>query len=392
MNEPRLNSFNKKNGLLLPKYLNDKRDKTIIAARFPAPIIPLEKNFIPLDNLKQNLTEFQHFQESSKPFLLQQINQNLGFFDKPKPHSLFELMVMQSGYNQQAGFFDLPEINQQECLKIFHKFVQYSKSLDLTPIISFSYDPHTTTRPPSQSVKRFHAHLVARSKQEINDLSSHKAYLHKFDTFYKRRVIDEFSIVAGYVLAEIYANVFINSPFKVYKPFEIYDLPNMVISLSSWDELEKSSFYTVFKTMHFYITEIMSSLFSSSSSQSDLLQTFLNYQNKFNFSTETLDLVKFFINKLKLDILSGKDYKSFQQNSKILEHTVPLSGPAYSTSFFEKDNQILLNIRPVLFSSVGGAGIVPMDGLLTQIQRSAYTVNTDEIKKRKIFQEGFTNF
>jgi hypothetical protein len=388
---------------ILNQKIEEKRLNTEIKAAFPSPRYPKVNSEINLLNqsfLEEN--EYEIFKKTIEKSTLYNINKNLLLTDKISPHGLLEVMIISSDENIKSGIFDMEKQDTLECLRIFLKFIDFAKKKQLYPHISFSYDPYTNDRQSGQSVKRFHSHLVARTNQEIEEINTNKVKLGNLDLFKRRRIIDETSIVGSYILYDILSQNKNYKLFEVKKPFEEFGLPNLILKLKNgWGSLIDLTFISEIEDLHNsiintynlllgLITEGENKFWERVKLKKDL-SNLIYLKNSLNISEETFEMVLFMLERFKTSLLDKANNLNNKDLNRILEYTYPLSGPCYSISFFEKNDSVYVNVRPFIFSSIGGAGIIPIDGIITQIQRGSQVMSNEQIEQRRSFQREFVN-
>ncbi|MFO0703917.1 MAG: hypothetical protein U0525_04305 [Patescibacteria group bacterium] len=80
------------------------------------------------------------------------------------------------------------------------------------------------------------------------------------------------------------------------------------------------------------------------------------------------------------------------ENRDLTTHVMPMAGPCYSTSICEIGGDVIMGIRPYIFSDLGGAGVGMPYGIVTKIKKGGGVLNDDEMQARRDFQSGFIKY
>ncbi len=398
---------------LLPPKLEEKRLRSLVYDSLRINGRADVKKFLafsPNGHLQAN--EHLTFLESSAPFKLAEITtqaeESLFLMDKLTPHSQYELMVMSAGKVTKSALSEHDRKTRAVFFTIANNFPQYAKTHDLYPYIAFSYDPETFDRESGQCEKRFHAHFIGRSIEEMAVVRSGARQLSELSPLRRRRLIDE-STVVGSILA--YDFIRHGAPLyklKMVRPFADDESPFLSFTLAQgWDTLLTDAFDADFIAIHSALVQVHESLMAAcTDGQSGMWQrpsiqeSTDDHQSQFLRSRlsnlkwiepESLETLLNFLQNLKPSLLSRNSHLLRDSNFRdVAIHVYPLAGLCYSTAFFEIGGSVQMIIRPQLFSDLGGAGVELLQGVTTKLKRSSGVFSENEMLARKQFQLEFS--
>jgi hypothetical protein len=349
--------------------------------------------------------ELRQFYELTKPHIRYKYEitneKSMILLDKMYPHGLLEIMLMQNGNVVKPSICDLDDSLQFFSFKVMKEFSSYANEKGLYPYIAWSYDPETRDRESGQGVKRFHAHLVGRTNEEIEFIKINQQQLKNLEPIRARRLVDETSIIGSYILFDIFKNKDLNT-VECIQPFseKFPNVPNLMFRLkNNWETMGEEKFRLDFNEIHKTFLEsyndIMSCIWDGEVGnwkRPNIREeaVIVDLLNKLPYLTnKTKEFIMYAIKRTQPSLLSKTNFLSQKTFRDITTHIYPLSGPCYSTSVCEIEGDVYCAIRPYMFSDLGGAGICNACGIITKIKKGSVFMDETETSDRFQFQRQF---
>ncbi|MGY5099438.1 hypothetical protein ACWC19_02410, partial [Streptomyces sp. 900105245] len=123
--------------------------------------------------------------------------------DKRSPHALYELMLMSAGTAHLPGLHDHSPEFAAALGVVAARFAEHCRDYELSPVVSWSYDPNTLDRESIQGEKRFHAHFVGRTHKERAEVAARATRAGRLSTLRSRRIVEEASVLGALVSADV---------------------------------------------------------------------------------------------------------------------------------------------------------------------------------------------
>lgn len=127
--------------------------------------------------------------------------------DKRHPHALFEIMLMSAGPALRSGLHDHSARFGGAVGALAVCFVEHCQDHGLYPTVSWSYDPATVDRESIQGEKRFHAHFVGRSADELARVAALATPAQAYPPPQRRRTVDEAGVLGALLAADCPAGI-----------------------------------------------------------------------------------------------------------------------------------------------------------------------------------------
>lgn len=321
--------------------------------------------------------------------------------DKTYPHGLKDMMIMQSSRSVKPSVCDLEPGTQGLCFGLMREFAGYANASGLYPYIAYSYDPKTNDRETGQGVKRFHAHLVGRTPEELNFIQNNAKPLANLDRIRARRLVDESSIIASSALCDRLATQQLSS-LDMVRPLmdENNPMPNAMFRLKrSWDTLAQDDFRADFNLIHQNVlatyADVMDGFWQGTSgywqrpqmrSRDDIVS---RLEGVLYLSGTTQGQLRHVLQHIQPSLLTKTHIFNSDRYRDVATHVYPINGPCYSTSFCEIDGDVYCTVRPYMFSDLGGAGVGNPLGIVTKVKKGVGVMSPDEMNNRHAFQKGF---
>ncbi|MBI5456580.1 hypothetical protein HY969_02470 [Candidatus Kaiserbacteria bacterium] len=390
---------------LLPENLESKRlqvpvyDALHVKGRNDA------KDFRHFSRKRDAQDEYEDFLGMSRPFLLQEVaakdTEPVFLMDKLTPHSLYEVMIMSASVERKSSILDHDAATRRLIFNLMSKFPEYAHSRGLYPYLAFNYDPLTQDRESGQAEKRFHAHLIGRTSDELAEITEHQQPLGKISPMVRRRLVDETSILGSLIAFDYFKE----TPFRTIEiapPLQQKNGPLLEFVLKKgWDDLSTREFEADFCQIHSGLEKLYELLVSGvAEGQSGewkrpqlRLATDLPLEQSLRemkwLSPESRSAFLHFVKHLKSSILEKTHLFRNPKYRNITTHVYPLAGLCYSVGFCEDNSHVKMVIKPQIFSDFGGAGLEKLNGIITRIRRGVGTFDDKEMAERKKFQSGF---
>jgi hypothetical protein len=321
--------------------------------------------------------------------------------DKTQPHGLLEVMIMQGSEQMKPGICDLDLPTQRASFALMHDFSSYALGQGLYPYIAYSYDPKTADRESGQGVKRFHAHLIGRTPEELDYIRGNARLLSQIDRVRARRLVDESSIIGSQILCDRLGDAQL-SEVEVIPPFadEQNPMPNAMFKLKNgWSSLATDAFMVDFNTIHSFVLEGYAEIMDCISVGAHGTWQRPDIRNVNDIALRlgkipylndaTRKSILHTMQKVQPSLLRKTQVLVRDEYRDVTTHVYPMGGPCYSTSFCEINGAVFCTIRPYMFSDLGGAGMGNPLGIITKVKKGIGTMNHADMQRRAAFQSGF---
>ena len=310
--------------------------------------------------------------------------------DKRSPHALYELMLMSAGATPRPGLHDhSPEFGRALGV-IAGRFAEHCRAYELSPVVSWSYDPHTVDRESIQGEKRFHAHLVGRTQAERATVEARAVRAGQLSTVRSRRIVEEASVLGALISADIVDG----DALRVLEPVPVLStqtatataqflLPEGWESLSSPD-LSADLSYIHRKLRRMY-DEVMRVCTTGTAGvwRRPTVREFDPQEIDVPLRATTRAALAHYLRGLRPELLSGP----VERSRKV--YVYPLADLAYAVTIAEQDGRVFLHVRVNVFSDLGGAGISIMDGVIVKTKKGVGHMSPAETAGRAAFQGDF---
>lgn len=308
-----------------------------------------------------------------RPRILQEHDESaIIIMDKPNVHSLYSLMITQSGRTAKKSFTELTWFEKKKTFEVASKFFQFwRRSPELynhyLPRFSYNHDPFTSDRPGLQSIERFHAHLyltdlveleknlkTAVTLDEILPRHNYKDYFDPSAIFFENLLIDAHRAI-----------------LKVPDDLKLIHMPmkdkieaGLGLGLNwSYDGdinyFSTDRFLNYLDTIHQFLENYFKiPLFLENNhgiffDKEDMKQ---KIEDDRILSNQTKEYLRRMVSHLKP--LEPKIYNYLKTHSHWAKNVISYRKLSYSFSidFNSTRNSFLISMIPKLFSEIGGAG------------------------------------
>jgi hypothetical protein len=312
--------------------------------------------------------------------------------DKVNNHSLYSLMILQSGKTPKKGFQELTPYEMNTLFNLYVRFIEWYKGShfgDMLPRFSYNHDPDTTQRAGLQSIDRFHAHLYLLNKKElINGPLRREASLKELvhDMNYK-----DYFDPAAYCFERILMDLhkkWIKPPFEIElieEPLiqKIINGRGLGLNLLYRGEVsyfKSAAFINYFRSLH----RLAQCAFAQIMNSFATLPRWLSEETKTDLSALLV----------RLREVSPSVASFLRKKPGFAKNLLAYRSLCYSFSIdLLSPNEYLLNFYPRLFSEIGGAGIFASAGYnAVVIDRNKNSYFTPQaVEKRRTFQRELSN-
>ncbi|MGW0121702.1 hypothetical protein [Streptomyces sp. NPDC003327] len=309
--------------------------------------------------------------------------------NKKAPHALYELMVISAGASQRPGLHDHSAAFVQGLGVMADAFAHHCHTYDLTPVVSWSYDPHTLDRESIQGEKRFHAHLVGRTQAERATVAAHTVRAGQLSATRARRIVEEASVLGSLLSADVVDP----DALRVLLPVPAlstatatataqFELPHGWASLTA-PALHDDLTYIQRKLRRTY-DEILRACTTGHSGmwQRPTVREFDTDDINIPFRPDTRNTLTHYLRALRPEILTDRRGTDRTRDT----HVYPLADLAYAITITEQSGKVYLHLRANLFSDLGGAGISIIDGVIVKTKKGVEKLRAAEIASRETFQ------
>ncbi|MFF2853015.1 hypothetical protein ACFVT5_43060 [Streptomyces sp. NPDC058001] len=310
--------------------------------------------------------------------------------DKRSPHALYELMLMSAGATPRPGLHDhSPEFGRALGV-IAACFAEHCRAYELSPVVSWSYDPRTVDRESIQGEKRFHAHLVGRTNGERADVAERSIRAGELSAVCRRRIVEEASVLGALVSADIVDG----DALRVLQPVPAHSTPTATATAQfllpqGWESLTSPDLPADIVYIHRKVAKMYDEILRTCTTGTSGMWRRPAVRE---FDPESIDVplcaatrtaLAHYLRALRPEILSGPVARSRAT------HVYPLADLAYAVTIAEREGKVFLHLRTNVFSDLGGAGISIMDGVIVKTKKGVGDMRNDETAARAAFQADF---
>lgn len=329
-------------------------------------------------------------------------DERLVFVDKANPHAVHDLMVISGGHETVSGIYDHSDAFVYGVLGQIASFARSAKEQGHYPVVSWSYDPDTLDRASGQGEKRFHAHFVGRTSQEVEQVHAIERPLGELPLSRQRRIADEFSLVANYAIVDMLRDKKLDG-LRLVQPFST---PQAKLGLQfevegGWDSFTDQtqalgdSMKTI-NAVHCRLFDRFVSVLAEGSFGrwerprlvNEAADRAVESGREIGLSADALRLLSHYVANLHPELLEAFYVNKFAQNpdSGWCAYLYPLGGPSHSTCITEVDGVVKGHVRANMFTDLGGAGVALVDGVMTKVKKTDTPMTASEYESRKNFQ------
>lgn len=312
--------------------------------------------------------------------------------NKKAPHALYELMVISAGTSQRPGLHDHSAEFVQGLGVMADAFAGHCHAYDLTPVVSWSYDPMTLDRESIQGEKRFHAHLVGRTKAERAIVAANAVPLQQLSATRARRIVEEASVLGSLLSADVVdpdaLRVLVPVPALATATATAtaqFELPD------GWGSLTAPALHDDLTYIHRKLRrtydEILRTCTTGRSGiwERPTIREFDADAIRVPLRPDTRATLAHYLRALRPEILTDRKGTDRTRDT----HVYPLADLAYAITITEQNGKVYLHLRANLFSDLGGAGISIIDGVIVKTKKGVEKLHEAEIAGRESFQAGY---
>ncbi|MGH8884409.1 MAG: hypothetical protein ACRDYX_04405 [Egibacteraceae bacterium] len=316
--------------------------------------------------------------------------------DKRHPHALFEIMLMSAGPALRSGLHDHSARFGAAVGALTACFVEYCQDRRLYPTVSWSYDPATVDRESIQGEKRFHAHLVGRSADELARVAALTMPAQAYPPPQRRRTVDEAGVLGALLAADCLADIRLRT-LRVVEPLSS---PAATAALQlrvcgGWAAFTDPALYTdlcgLHSTLRHIYDRIAAACLTGSSGrwQRPTLWTDQVRDVDLPLTPASREALGHYLSALRPSLLHDTAAYEDPRNRHWTTHVYPLADLAYSICFSEHKGRLYAYVRLNVFSDLGGAGVSVIDATVVRIRKGVGTVSDGELAARQAFQRGY---
>lgn len=311
--------------------------------------------------------------------------------DKRSPHALYELMLMSAGTAHLPGLHDHSPEFAAALGVVAARFAEHCRDYELSPVVSWSYDPNTLDRESIQGEKRFHAHFVGRTHKERAEVAARATRAGRLSTLRSRRIVEEASVLGALVSADVVDG----DALRVLQPVPALSTPTATATAQfllpqGWEGLANPHFHAdvvyIHRKLRAMYDEIMRACATGESGvwQRPAVREFEPEDIDVPLRATTRAALAHYLRALRPEVLDGGPLARSRAT-----HLYPLADLAYAVTIAEQEGQLYLHLRVNVFSDLGGAGISIIDGVIVKTKKGVGDMRVDEIAARSAFQADY---
>ncbi|MEU5143713.1 hypothetical protein [Streptomyces sp. NPDC021139] len=311
--------------------------------------------------------------------------------DKRSPHALYELMLMSAGTTHRPGLHDHSSEFGAALGVVAACFAEHCRTYELSPVVSWSYDPNTLDRESIQGEKRFHAHLVGRTSGDRAEVAARAARAGKLSTLRSRRIVEEASVLGALVSSDVVDR----DALRVLQPVAALSTPTATATAQfllpqGWESLASPDFHAdvvyIHRKLRAMYDEILRACTTGTSGvwERPTLREFDPQDIDVPLRAATRAALAHYLRALRPEILGSGPLDRSRAT-----HLYPLADLAYAVTITEQEGRVYLHLRVNVFSDLGGAGISIIDGVIVKTKKGVGDMRVDEIAARSAFQADF---
>ncbi|WP_159393960.1 hypothetical protein [Streptomyces sp. NRRL F-5755] len=313
--------------------------------------------------------------------------------DKASPHAVHELMMISAGRSRRPGLDDHSAAFGRALGVVAGAFALHCADNDLSPALSWSYDPHTLDRPSIQGEKRFHAHLIGRTPAEQAAVAQQAVPAADLDPLRRRRIVEEASVLGALLTADCVDP----DALRVLRPVAALSSPASTCAAvfgvpGGWGALADPGVHEdlvyVHRKLRRAYEEISRACLTGTAGpwrrpavDADRVQDV-----RLPLSPRSRSALGHYLSALRPDLTPQGPATA--QRARII-HTYPLAWLAYAVTITEFQGSLAVYVRVNVFSDLGGAGVTIMDGTVVKIRKGVGALRPAEIDARACFQNQY---
>lgn len=313
--------------------------------------------------------------------------------DKAAPHALYELMLMSAGDSHRPGLHDHSPAFGKAFGMVAACFAEHCRAYDLTPVVSWSYDPNTLDRESIQGEKRFHAHLVGRTRAERAAVAAKAIRARELAATRSRRIVEEASVLGALLSADCVDR----DALRVLEPVPVLSTPTATATAQfllpqGWETLTNPELHDDMVYIHRKLRRVYDEIIRTCTTgtaglwRRPAVQAFDPDDIQIPLRTETRAALAHYLGALRPELLSDEAGPSERSRTT---HVYPLADLAYAVTIAQQDGKVYLHLRANVFSDLGGAGISIIDGIIVKTKKGVGDMRKDEIAARAAFQTDY---
>ncbi|GAA2106013.1 hypothetical protein GCM10009801_82060 [Streptomyces albiaxialis] len=310
--------------------------------------------------------------------------------DKRSPHALYELMLMSAGATSRPGLHDHSPEFAKALGVVAACFAEYCRAYDLGPVVSWSYDPSTTDRESIQGEKRFHAHLVGRTREEHAEVAARAGRAGGLSAVRSRRIVEEATVLGALLSADIVDR----DALRVLQPVPALSTPTATATAQfllpqGWESLTSPEFRDDLVYIHRKLRKMYDEILRVCTTgtagmwRRPMVREFDPQEIDVPLRAATRAALVHYLRGLRPELLSEPVKRSRTA------FVYPLADLAYAVTIAEQEGKVYLHVRTNVFSDLGGAGISIMNGVIVKTKKGVGDMRNDEIAARTAFQADF---
>ncbi|POM25742.1 hypothetical protein BTM25_01250 [Actinomadura rubteroloni] len=316
--------------------------------------------------------------------------------DKTFPHALYEVMVMSAGTGVRPGLHDHSEAYAASVGAMGAVFAEHCANWELSPVISWSYDPATVDRESIQGEKRLHTHFIGRTAEEVDMVRARSTPVGQSAPGRQRRIVEEASVLAGVLVADCLDP----STLKALEPVAPLSSAASTATIQlrmrdGWDSLADPGLAEDLTRIHAVLRTIYDRIGAACLTgetgpwRRPALDPVGVERVDLPLSDRSREALGHYLGGMRPQLLTDVEALRNPSNRDRTTHIYPLADLAYSVCLSAHQGQVYTHVRVNVFSDLGGAGMSVLDGTVVKTRKGERTMTPEDEAHRLDFQRGY---
>ncbi|MEA3277632.1 MAG: hypothetical protein U9Q81_20575 [Pseudomonadota bacterium] len=356
-------------------------------------------------------------------------NDRFALVDKASPHALHDLMVSGVSLPAQPGPCDVTPLAGQLLWRTGASFVRFVSQPDVQREfglengrlhLALNCDPNTQDRESCQANKQFHLHLLYWTRSELAPLSNPERLKSIRDPLLRRQALDPMAFLGARLIHEVLADLPLGIPEARLLPYREEEAVGgcgplgCLVQLPGWGVLDDCAFEALARRIHRRIETSAADILAAFTGRPEPPPPWRRHallpRRQIHANLGRLPLSAYVRTALALlaehlrDLPPALAERLKSGSAAVRKHHMTLNLPCYSLNLYSpapnlrarslgSAPEVYLIVQTKLFSGIGGAGLVSLDGVPSvRILRGEGTFSAEQWQHRARFQRAFAHF
>lgn len=350
----------------------------------------------------------------------------LALVDKASPHALHDLMISGLATPPHPSPQDVTAMVGQALWKTASSFVRFVSQPSVQRAfgleggrlhLALNCDPHTLDRESCQANKQFHLHLLYWARSELDALARPERVGGIADPRLRRQALDPLTFLGAHLIHECLEDVPLRACGASLAPFCEHDAVagraplGCLIHLPGWDLLDDPAFEVLVRDIHRRIEAAATDILAAFTGRRKPPAPWHRHQllppgeiranlDRFPCSEQVRAGLGLLALHLR-DLTPALSARLRREPAGLRRHHMTLNQPCYSLNLqapfagstarpIDKAGNVWLTIQTKIFSGIGGAGLLSLEGIPSvRIVRGEGTFSPEQWHHRALFQRDF---